>query len=72
MIDSIHMTNLTTEITDEYSDDIEFIEFVSINNYDALRQYLEKVETDVITDVPEFLCINLTQDLQPDIEIELL
>ena len=40
--------------------------------YDALRQYLEKVETDVITDVPEFLCINLTQDLQPDIEIELL
>lgn len=72
VIDSIHMTNLTTEITDEYSDDIEFIEFVSINNYDALRQYLEKVETDVITDVPEFLCINLTQDLQPDIEIELL
>ncbi|MGL5327857.1 MAG: hypothetical protein ACRDD7_01225 [Peptostreptococcaceae bacterium] len=71
-IESIHMSNLTTYILNKFKEDIEFIEFLGINNYNALYQYIEKVETEIIEDVPEFLNINLTKDLKPDIDIILV
>lgn len=72
VINNIHMTNLTTEITNKYKSDIEFIEFLGINNYNALYQYLEKEESDELDGVPEFLNINLKDDLIPDISIALV
>lgn len=72
VISSIHMTNLTTNITNKFKSDLEFIEFLGMNKYDALVQYIEKVESELLDDIPEFLNINLTKDLKPDIDIILV
>ena len=71
-ISNIHMSNLITYLSNNFKSDIEFIEFLGINNYNSLYQYLEKTELDLIEDVPEFLNINLTKDLKPDINILLV
>lgn len=71
-IRSIHMSNLITYLTNKFESDLEYIEFLGLNKYDALNQYLEKIDTEIIEDVPEFLNINLTKDLKPDIEIILV
>lgn len=71
-ITNIHMSNLITHLSNKFSSDIEFIEFEGINNYSSIYQYLEKVELDLIEDVPEFININLTKDLNPDINIILV
>ena len=71
-IQSIHISNLITHLTNNFKSDIEFIEFLGINNYDALYQYLEKVDNDILEEVPEFLNINLTKDQKPDIDIILV
>lgn len=67
--DNIHMSNLTTTINDEYKSEIYFIEFVGINNYDALLSYIQKQDNNEIERVPEFLNINLLNDQTPDINI---
>ena len=72
VIESIHMSNLVTYLTNTFKTDIEFIEFLGMNNYNALYQYIEKVETNIIEDVPEFLNVNLKNDLNPDINIILV
>ena len=70
---SIHMTNLTTYLTNEYKEDIEFIEFVKVNNYNALTQYLKRNEVENVEDVPEFLNIDLSTDtLEPQIDIKVI
>lgn len=71
-INEIHMTNLTTDISNKFKNDIAFIEFVSINDYDSSYQYITKHETGIIGDVPEFLNIDLSEDLKPNIEIILV
>ena len=68
-INNIHMSNLITYLTNKFSNDIKFIEFKGINNYNSLYQYLERDEIDLVEDVPEFVNINLTKDLKPDINI---
>lgn len=68
----MHMMNLITDIKNKYSEYIEYIEFVGINNYDATIQYIQKLSLDLITDVPEFLNINLLNNRQPDINIEIV
>ena len=72
LFEDIHMMNLITNITNKYSEYIEYIEFVGINNYDATTQYIQKISLENITDVPEFLNINLQNNTQPDINIELV
>lgn len=67
---SIHMTNLTTEIQKIYSANIEFIEFVGMNDYDATYQYLEKIDIENRDEIPEFININLLNDANSDINIE--
>lgn len=71
-IRSIHISNLITHLTNKFVSDLEFIEFLGLNKYDALNQYLEKIDTEILEDVPEFLNINLTKDLKPDIDIILV
>lgn len=71
-IKSIHMSNLITYLSNKFKSDIEYIEFTGINDYNSLYQYLEKGELELIEDVPEFLNVNLTRDLNPDINITLM
>lgn len=68
----LHMSNIVTDITNKYNTDIEFIEFVSINGYPTSEQYLYKTQTEVISVVPEFLNINLNEQMEPDINIVLV
>lgn len=67
-----HMSNLTAYIKNKYKSDLEFIEFIGINDYDSTFQYIEREEMEVIEQVPEFLTINLGNNVDPDIEIESL
>lgn len=71
-ISSIHISNLITDISNKFKNDIKFIEFAGINDFNSTYQYLEKKETNIIEQVPEFLNINLTKDLKPDINIILV
>lgn len=71
-ISNIHISNLITHLSNKFKSDIEFIEFEGINNYNSLYQYLEKSDLELIEDVPEFININLTKDLNPDINIILV
>lgn len=70
--ESIHITNITTEITNKFKDDIEFIEFIKFNNYSALIQYFERQELNYISDVPEFINIDLDNKLNPKIKINII
>lgn len=73
-LDSLHIPNLITTITNTYRNSIEYIEYLGVNNYEygAGIQHLYKHEDDDITAVPEFLCINVNSDMSPDIKINLV
>ncbi len=71
-ITSIHITNLTTQITNTYKDSIAYIEFTGVNSYPVVNQYLERIETTDITIVPEFLNISSKDDFTPDINITIV
>ena len=43
-----------------------------INNYNALYKYLQRIDSEKIDQIPEFLSINLDEDFNPDIEISLI
>lgn len=68
-IEDIHMSNLITDITTVFRDDIEFIEFCNINEYNSLYQYLKRTQRDLLKDVPEFINVNLNENYEPDINI---
>ena len=68
-IDSVHMSNICAYIKQEYSNDIDFIEFTGLNTYNATYQYLEHREPDVLLEVPEFITVNLNDDMEADINI---
>jgi len=71
-IRDIHMTNLTSVLTPKFAQYIKYIEFTGINNYNALYQYLQRLDLDNVDDVPEFVNINTLSDLKPDINITLV
>ena len=71
-IRDIHMTNLTTVLTNKFSQYIKYIEFIGINEYNALYQYLQRLDLDNVDDVPEFVNINTLDNLKPDINITLV
>lgn len=70
LVDSIHMNNLCTEIKNTYKTEIDFIEFIGINDYNALLQYIKKIDYDELNTVPEFLCLNLSDNITSDIQIK--
>lgn len=69
LIDNIHMTNLSTDLTNKFKDYVKYVEFIGINNYNALYQNIDKIDLENIEDVPEFLNINLSNNINPDINI---
>lgn len=70
-IDSLHIPNLITTITNTYKNSIEYIEFLGFNDYGPGTQHLYRQESDDITAVPEFITVNVN-DLEPDINIILV
>lgn len=71
-LSSLHIPNLITTITNSYRNSIEYIEFIGFNDHGPGIQHLYKQENDDITAVPEFLCVNVTPDMKPDIKITLV
>ena len=72
-IDSIHMSNLVTEITNKYSDSIKFFEFVSFNGYSAGVQHIYAMDMPEEVITPELANVNTITEGQykgePDITI---
>lgn len=76
-IGDLHIPNLITDIINEYSDRIYFIEFVGFNNFDTDDQHIIKVDDDNPLTVPEFINIRNTineetTELEPMIEITIV
>ena len=65
----IHMGNICKAVMDEYTNYVDYIEFVNLNDYDAKYTYLDKnqVCVDKIHQVPELLNINRTDNINSDI-----
>ena len=71
-MDSLHIPNLITTITTKYRDSIEYFEFIGFNGYGPGVQHLYRIEREDVTVVPEFLTVNMLDDMTPDIEIRLV
>ena len=76
-IGDLHIPNLIAQITDDYSDRINFIEFVGYNTFDPSIQHINQLEIDDPHMVPEFLNVrNIidpdTLELIPDIDITIV
>ncbi len=69
-MESLHIPNLITTITNTYRNSIEYIEFLGFNDYGPGIQHLYKQEKEDVEAVPEFLTVNV-KDMVPDINIRL-
>ena len=70
----LHIPNLITEITNQFNDTINYIEFISFNGFGEEVQHIIEQDVDDPTTVPEFLSIrNMfredAKNLEPCIEI---
>ena len=77
-ITDLHMSNLITYITNLYRNNIIYIKFVRLNNYDSLYQsiyknpvLLQEEFTDSQT-VPEFINVNTLNDGSADITFDIV
>ena len=76
---TIHIPNLITQITNDYSESLAYFEFIGINEYGPSVQHLHKLDDSLIPihTAPEFICINSVSDgkdpetMVPDIQIYL-
>lgn len=71
-IESLHIPNLITYITNSYRDSIVYFEFVSINGKESDYQHIYAMDPPDGIMVPEFVNINTLPDGLPDINIELV
>lgn len=69
-MESLHIPNLITTITNTYRNSIDYIEFLGFNDYGPGVQHLYKQDSEDITMIPEFLTVNII-DETPDINIRL-
>lgn len=68
-IDSIHMSNLITQITNTYADSITFFEFVDMNGYGTDHQHLYSMAMPENVITPELVNVHTLDDFTPDITI---
>ena len=77
-VTDLHMPNLITYITNIYRDNIVYIKFIKLNEYDSLYQSIYKnpelektyfVETQT---VPEFINVNTNADDTADIQFDIV
>ena len=71
-IGSIHIPNIITQITNNYSTLIEYIEFKSIDSYGPGYQHIYRKNPDETYTVPELLSINMLDSGIPDISIRVV
>ena len=71
-IDSLHMPNLITYITNIYEQSIVFFEFVDCNGYGPGVQHLYSMGMPEAVITPEFLNIQTLPDNTPDITINMV
>ena len=71
-VDSIHMSNLVTQITKTYSESINFFEFVNFNNYGPGEQHIYSMPMPDAVITPEIININTLDDQTPDITITIV
>ena len=75
-IGDLHIPNLITDITNEFSDRIVYIEFVNFNDFGLGEQHILQIKNQPLYTVPEFLNIrnqyNDAQQIIPSINIEVL
>ena len=71
-IDSLHMPNLITYITNNYEQSIIFFEFVDCNGYGPGVQHLYSMGMPEAVITPEFLNIQTLPDNTPDITINMV
>lgn len=69
-LESLHIPNLITTITNTYRNSIDYIEFLGFNDYGPGVQHLYRQEKEDVEAVPEFLTVNV-KDMVPDINIRL-
>jgi hypothetical protein len=76
-ISSLHIPNLITDITTNYRESIEYLEFKGFNGYGPGVQHIYRQDYNVLTGtqdvnmIPEFLTIHTDQDMTPNIVINL-
>lgn len=71
-IRDLHMPNITTLIEQKYADQIQYFQFVGINNYDTSIQHITKLdilEAEQEEHVPELLNVDVNDDGSPMIEL---
>lgn len=71
-ISDVHMTNISHDIYEKYSDQIEYFDFTGFNGYGPGETHIYQIETQVMADVPEFLNVNTLANDEPDIEITII
>ena len=68
-IDSLHIPNLITEITNKYRESIVFFEFIDMNGYGPSVQHIYSMDMPENVITPEFLNVAALPDGTPDINI---
>ena len=74
----LHMPNLITYITNIYREQIVYIKFIGLNNYESLHQSIYKnpqLEDNYFKEtqtVPEFINVNTLRDDKPDITYKIV
>ena len=71
-ISSLHIPNLIAQITNSYSKQLEYFEFIGFNDCGPGIQHLYRHNPETVNATPEFLTVHTnTNDLSPDIRIRL-
>ena len=66
------MPNLIAQITNSYSKQLEYFEFIGFNDCGPGIQHLYRHNPETVNATPEFLTVHTnTNDLSPDIRIRL-
>lgn len=71
----LHMSNVITEITNKYLyETLNFIEFVSINEYPTNKQFLSRIDTEklAVDCPPEFINIHYTDNEEIGISVNIV
>ena len=69
-IDSVHMSNLVSDITAKYEESITFFEFIDFNGYGPGEQHLYAMPMPDDVRTPELVNVNIIlPEMRPDINI---
>lgn len=70
--ESYHLPVLISDMNKTYENSIYYLEFRGFNDYGSDYQHFYASESEDVSDVPEFICINQLDDGSPDITISIV